>query len=62
MQSITPPPSTPAPSEVSIIRTGRDGRLRFTPEQRQELLAASEPRPNRIPRSNRWPGITQWVG
>ena len=40
MQSITLPPSTPAPSEGSIIRTGRDGRLRFTPEQRQELLAA----------------------
>ena len=41
MQSITPPPSTPATSaEVSIIRTGRDGRLRFTPEQRQGLLAA----------------------
>jgi transposase-like protein len=41
MQSITPPPSTPAhTAEVSIIRTGRDGRLRFTPEQRRELLAA----------------------
>ena len=41
MQSITPPPSTPAPgTEVSIIRTGRDGRLRFTPEQRRDLLAA----------------------
>jgi hypothetical protein len=41
MQSITPPPSTPAPgAEVSIIRTGRDGRLRFTPEQRRDLLAA----------------------
>jgi hypothetical protein len=41
MQSITPPPTTPGPSaEVSIIRTGRDGRLRFTAGQRGELLAA----------------------
>ena len=43
MQSITPSPTTPGQSAgVSIIRTGRDGRLRFTPEQRHELLAAFE--------------------
>ena len=41
MQSITAPPPPPGPlAEVSIIRTGRDGRLRFTPGQRGELLAA----------------------
>ena len=43
MQSITPPPTTPGQSAgVSIIRAGSDGRLRFTPEQRHELLAAFE--------------------
>ena len=33
-------PSEPAPSDSSIIRAGSDGRLRFTPAQRQELLDA----------------------
>ena len=33
-------PSDPAPSDSSIIRSGSDGRLRFTPAQRQELLDA----------------------
>jgi len=32
--------SEPAPSVSSIIRTGSDGRLRFTPAHRQELLDA----------------------
>lgn len=37
MQSTT---SEPSPSGTSIIRTGSDGRLRFTPEQRAGLLEA----------------------
>ncbi len=32
--------SDPAPSDSAIIRAGSDGRLRFTPAQRQELLDA----------------------
>ena len=32
--------SEPAPSDSSIIRAGSDGRLRFTPAQRQDLLDA----------------------
>lgn len=32
--------SEPAPPTSAIIRTGSDGRLRFTPEQRGELLDA----------------------
>jgi len=32
--------SDPTPSDSSIIRAGSDGRLRFTPAQRQELLDA----------------------
>jgi hypothetical protein len=32
--------SEPAPSDSAIIRAGSDGRLRFTPVQRQELLDA----------------------
>jgi len=32
--------SEPAPSDSAIIRAGSDGRLRFTPAQRQELLDA----------------------
>ena len=33
-------PSEPAPSESTIIRAGSDGRLRYSPAQRQELLDA----------------------
>jgi hypothetical protein len=32
--------SEPAPSDSAIIRAGSDGRLRFTPAQRQELFDA----------------------
>jgi len=32
--------SEPAPSVSSIIRSASDGRLRFTPAHRQELLDA----------------------
>lgn len=32
--------SEPTPSDSAIIRAGSDGRLRFTPAQRQELLTA----------------------
>jgi transposase-like protein len=32
--------SEPAPTDSAIIRAGSDGRLRFTPAQRQELLDA----------------------
>ena len=32
--------SEPAPSDSSIIRAGSDGRLRYSPAQRQELLDA----------------------
>ncbi len=38
MQSTSTVPESPSPS--SIIRTGSDGRLRFTPDQRQSLLDA----------------------
>ena len=40
MQSTSSTSSEPAPSDSSIIRAGSDGRLRFTPAQRQELLDA----------------------
>ena len=40
MQSTSFTPSEPAPSDAAIIRTASDGRLRFTPTQRQELLDA----------------------
>ena len=40
MQSTSSTPSHPVPSDSSIIRAGSDGRLRFTPAQRQELLDA----------------------
>jgi hypothetical protein len=33
-------PSELAPPDSTIIRTGSDGRLRYTPTQRQELLDA----------------------
>jgi hypothetical protein len=33
-------PSEPAQSDSTIIRTGSDGRLRYSPTQRQELLDA----------------------
>jgi transposase-like protein len=33
-------PSELAPSDSTIIRTGSDGRLRYSPAQRQELLDA----------------------
>ena len=32
--------SEPAPSDSTIIRAGSDGRLRYSPAQRQELLDA----------------------
>jgi hypothetical protein len=32
--------SSPAPDDSSIIRTGSDGRIRYTPAQRDDLLAA----------------------
>lgn len=38
MQSTSTVPESPSPS--SIIRTGSDGRLRFTPDQRRSLLDA----------------------
>jgi hypothetical protein len=40
MQSTSSTSSEPATSDSSIIRAGGDGRLRFTPAQRQELLNA----------------------
>ena len=33
-------PSEQPPSASTIIRTGSDGRLRYSPAQRQELLDA----------------------
>jgi len=33
-------PSEPVPSDSTIIRAGSDGRLRYSPAQRQELLGA----------------------
>jgi transposase-like protein len=38
MQSTSSEPST----DTTIIRTGSDGRLRYSPDQRQELLDAFE--------------------
>jgi transposase-like protein len=32
--------SSESPTDSTIIRTGSDGRLRYSPEQRRELLAA----------------------
>jgi hypothetical protein len=32
--------SSESPPDSTIIRTGSDGRLRYSPEQRRELLAA----------------------
>ena len=40
MQSTSSTTSEPAPSDSAIIRAGSDGRLRFTPVQRLELLDA----------------------
>ena len=37
MQSM---PTDPEPAYSSIIRTGNDGRLRYSPDQRQALLDA----------------------
>ena len=40
MQSTSSTSSGPTPCDSSIIRVGSDGRLRFTPAQRLELLDA----------------------